>query len=66
MAKGYQSFTQKSTRTVYCSKEKYSSHAKAAVWVAAALAHFGIQASDTKNYKYPLDNQPPNATIYPA
>lgn len=66
MAKGYQSFLQKSTRVTYCSKEKYASHALSAVWVADALKHFDIQASDTKDYKYPLDSQPARATIWPS
>jgi hypothetical protein len=66
MAKGYQSFKQKSTRTTYCSKDKYASHAESAVWVADALKHFGIQASDTMDYQFPLANQPANATIWPA
>ena len=63
MAKGYQSFKSKSTRDVYCSSTKLSNHAEAATWVARCLAHFGIQASDTKDYKFPLDSQPKGATI---
>jgi hypothetical protein len=66
MAKGYQSFKQKSTRTTYCSKDKYASHAEASVWVADALKHFAIQASDTMDYQYPLNSQPARATIWPA
>ncbi|SDS74083.1 hypothetical protein SAMN05216598_2601 [Pseudomonas asplenii] len=64
MAKGYQSFLQKSTRTTYCSSEKFANHELAATWVAAALRHFKIQAGDTKDYKYPLDSQPARATIW--
>lgn len=65
MPKGYQSFLQKSTRTTYCSKEKYANHDLCAVWVANALKHFKIEASDTKDYKYPLDSQPARARIWP-
>ncbi len=64
MAKGYQSFKQISTRIVYCSANKYANHATSKVWVANCLAHFNIQANDTKDYKYPLDNQPEGATIW--
>lgn len=66
MAKGYQSFLRTSTRVTYCSKDKYANHDKAAEWVALALAHFEIRASDTKDYKYPLDSQPARATIWPS
>jgi hypothetical protein len=63
--KGYQSFKQKSTRNVYCSKDKYSSHADAKKWITAALKNFNIQADDTMEYQYPLDTQPERATIWP-
>ena len=62
--KGYQSFKRTSTREVYCSKDKYSSHADAKAWVTKALKHFNIRADDTKDYEYPLDSQPPRATIW--
>lgn len=65
MAKGYQSFLQSSTRITYCSKNKLANHDEAKTWVADALKHFDIKASDTKNYQYPLDSQPARATIYP-
>jgi hypothetical protein len=60
----FQSFTRKSTREVYCSRNQYASHADASAWVADALRHFNIQASDTKNYRE-LNNQPAGATIWP-
>ncbi len=66
MPRGYQSFLQKSTRTTYCSREEYTSHALGRAWAADALRHFGIQASDTKDYKYPLDRQPARAVIWPG
>ena len=65
MPSGYQSFKQKSTRDVYCSSTKFKNHAEAAIWVADCLKHFEIQASDTKDYNYPLSSQPANAIIYP-
>lgn len=64
MAKGYQSFKQKSTRTVYCSANKLANHDEAATWVGECLAAFSIEASDTKDYRFPLDNQPAGATIW--
>lgn len=64
MAKGYQSFKQKSTRQVYCSSTKYANHNEASKWIAACLQNFGIQASDTKDYNYPLNSQPAGATIW--
>lgn len=66
MAKGYQSFLQKSTRVTYCSRDKFANHDEAAAWVKLALAHFTIQASDTKDYNYPLSSQPARATIWPG
>ncbi|NVZ60708.1 hypothetical protein HX867_01295 [Pseudomonas gingeri] len=65
MPKGYQSFLQKSTRITFCSKEKLANHDLSAAWVASALSHFKIEASDTKDYKYPLDRQPARARIWP-
>jgi hypothetical protein len=66
MPKGYQSFQRTSTRVTYCSKDKYANHDLAKAWVTRALEHFGIQASDTKSYNYPLDSQPVRATIWPT
>jgi hypothetical protein len=65
MPSGYQSFKQKTSRNVFCSSNKLKSHAEASLWVGQCLAHFGISASDTKDYNYPLDSQPEGATIWP-
>ncbi len=65
MAKGYQSFLQKSTRTVYCSNVKFANHDESKAWVTKALAHFTIPAADTKDYNFPLDSQPAKAVCWP-
>jgi hypothetical protein len=52
-------------RTVYCSSQRFKSHAPAATWVADCMAHFNIAASNLLGKPYESDSQPSSAVIWP-
>lgn len=60
---GYQCFKTKD-RDVYCSSKEFKNHDEGAAWIALAMAHFNIQASDLLGKPYTADSQPDGATIW--
>jgi hypothetical protein len=60
----YQCF-KTTSRTVYCSSQKFKSHAPAATWVAQCMANFQLQANDILGRPYESNDQPRGATIWP-